>query len=126
MPKAYKTKPSTDRAAVKRILDLVYEMGGRPTRLNNGGERVIFPRDASKADVLKAMFQTDEDYLTVFRMELPEVGSSDSGAERFWMRFVYGNDPEEVLCDHSVPLDGVDGPMAAAIDKLTESWWNLA
>jgi hypothetical protein len=30
--------------------------------------------------------------------------------------FVFGNDPEEVVCDHGVSLSPV-------LDPLTESWW---
>jgi hypothetical protein len=31
--------------------------------------------------------------------------------------FVYGNDPEEVVCDHGVSLSPI-------LDPLTESWWS--
>ena len=33
-----------------------------------------------------------------------------------WVRFVLGNAPEEVICDHTVNLSSV-------IEPLTDSWW---
>lgn len=35
----------------------------------------------------------------------------EKGTERGWVRFVMGNDPDEVVCDYTIKLEGALAPM---------------
>ena len=61
------------------------------------GEEVTVERSTDKTAICNAMYTTDEDYLFVFRAgESSRIG---------WVRFVYGNDGWDVICDYTTNLD---------------------
>jgi hypothetical protein len=63
------------------------------------GEEITVKRSASAVEVCNAMSTTDEDYLYVHR-------ANEQAHQRFgWVRFVYGNDGWDVICDYTTNLD---------------------
>jgi len=67
------------------------------------GEEVTIERSKDAATVVNAMNTTDDDYLFVY-----EDGEKD---RKGWVRFVYGNDGGDVICDYTTNLD-------ATLDKV--------
>lgn len=60
------------------------------------GEEVVLVKSASKDAVIGAMFSTDEDYFYVY---------AGDGQKAGFVRFVYGNDGWDVICDYSSNLE---------------------
>ena len=96
--------PSSDRGGVTQIIRGLRATGHTLDRVWDGGENVPV---VNEKEALDAIFAVDEAYLHV---RLP-----DSEREG-WVRFVLGNDPEEVVCDYTVNLSD-------AIDPITDRWW---
>ena len=76
------------------------------------GEDIVIYHSTSKAAILKALFDTDEDYLYVYE---------GTDLHRGWVRFVYGNDGWDVISDYTVNLEQWIGE-GTAVDKLIEKY----
>lgn len=101
------SKPSSDRAAISRIIDGLIESGCTPTSVRDGaGED--FPY-TTKKDALDNLTSCDESVLFV---DLPEGAERESSH----IYFVLGNDPEEVVNDNGVAL-------SPYLDPITQAWW---
>jgi hypothetical protein len=71
------------------------------------GEEVTIHHSADFDAVYAAMFTTDEDYLFIYNAHLKSrIG---------WVRFVYGNDGPDVICDYS-------GLIANSVIQPIEEW----
>ena len=73
------------------------------------------PYSKSRKDILKGMYQTDEEYLYVRK-----AGSSGSFA---WVYFVYGNDGWDVISDYTVNLESLIGEgtdVQKVVDKYAD------
>lgn len=97
------TTPTSDRAAATQIIRGLIHKGWRLDRVYDGEEDISV---VTVGQALAAIFAVDDAYLHV---RLPATG--DTG----WVRFVLGNDPEEVVCDHTVNLSPV-------IDPIMDGW----
>lgn len=97
--------PSTDRSAISQIIDGLTKAGWTLDRVFNGGDEDI--DTPTKAEAMDEILDVDDAFLHVKRTD-----NSDAG----WVRFVMGNDPEEVVCDHTVNLSD-------AIDPVVRPWW---
>lgn len=86
------------------ILDGLLEKGVTLDFIYDGEEN---ENASNKDDAMALLNNLDEAYLNVV---LPD-GSNG------WIRFVMGNDPEEVVCDHTVNLSYI-------LDPIVEPWWN--
>lgn len=95
--------PRDDRAGVKQTWKALTEAGYGITVQD--GEREEFP-DLSKAEAVETVMSCDDGYFLV----------SDDNGYVGWVWFVFGNSPEEVICDHTTSLSHV-------LDPLTEKWW---
>lgn len=73
------------------------------------GEGVVLKKSTSKEAVMEAMFSTDEDYLYAYTRDGKRVG---------FVRFVYGNDGWDVICDHSSSLEEA----LCEADKLADAY----
>lgn len=77
------------------------------------GEEITIRRSKDRDAIFAALFTTDEDYLKVY----PEPLHLNSKPPAFgWVRFVYGNDGWDVICDHTVNLESYLAPVDAWID----------
>lgn len=74
----------------------------------NDGEEIVLDNSADAKAVFAALFSTDEDYL-LFRKD---------GAQAGWVRFVYGNEDWEVVCDHTINLE----PIMKRAEALAEKY----
>jgi hypothetical protein len=92
-------------AAVDALLAAGYSLGV------NDGEEITISFSKDRAAIADALFTTDEDYLYIY--ERPE--EKDKTPD-MWVRFVYGNDGWDVICDysHSVSLDPFVGENSEA------------
>lgn len=100
------SKPTTDAAAMKAIIDALLA-GGVTLRHVNDGEELVPVTTTTEA--VTAVTAVDEASLHV---TLPSGGTG-------WIFFVLGNDPEEVVCDHTVNL-------SEWIDPVVDPWWDLS
>lgn len=101
-------------AVVDALLAAGYSLG-----VYDGEERTItFSKD--RAAIRKALFTTDEDWLLVY-----DRPAEKDTTPNMWVRFVYGNDGWDVVCDysHAETLDkylGDGTEVQNLIDKLSE------
>jgi hypothetical protein len=101
--------PTTDRAAIDRVIDGLIEAGCKPT-VARDCENEDLPFDGnSRKDVLDHLTSGDESVLFV---DLPEGASRESSH----VYFVLGNEPIEVVADHGEAL-------TPYVDPITKPWW---
>lgn len=96
--------PQNDREAAGLIIDAVVAAGCTLWKVHDSDEFIETP---TRAEVDANLYVADEGYLFV---RLPN-------GEQGWIRFVYGNEPIEVVCDHTVNLSDF-------IDPVTDPWWD--
>lgn len=101
-------KPSNDHEAIALILEGITKAGCTVTQVM---EDTWCPEDLTSvstvAEAVALVCGVDEAYVYV---NSPEDGEG-------WIRFVLGNDPEEVVCDHTINL-------SEFIDPITDPWWD--
>lgn len=97
--------PSSDSAAIRQTIRALKGAGYALLEVFDGEDTVKVKTETEALDAITAV-----DDATLF-VRTPE------GDRNPWVRFVLGNDPEEVVCDYVVSLSPV-------IDPLTESWWS--
>ncbi len=94
--------PSTDSAAIRQVIRALRGAGHHLVAVDDGGEEI---KVATETAALEAITSVDEAHLYV---TLPDGRNG-------WIFFVLGNDPDEVVCDHSTNL-------SPTIDALIDSW----
>lgn len=67
----------------------------------NDGEEIVIKSSRNVKDIMKAAFTTDEDYILVYLDARSETEKKRMG----WVRFVYGNDGWDVICDYTTWLE---------------------
>lgn len=96
------TAPESDKAAIRQTI--------RALRAAGYGLASVYDREedtevTTETEALKLITDLDDAYLFVRR-----------DGKRSWVRFVMGNDPDEVIADHTVDLSPV-------LDPLTDKWF---
>lgn len=98
--------PTTDRDGVQQTYRALTEAGYIIGVRDGAGEDFAAPM--TETDAIEEVMSCDDGYFLVFRPDQTErVG---------WVYFVFGNSPEEVICDYTLNLEHVIGP-------LTENWF---
>lgn len=97
------SKPSTDRAAITQTLKALAEAGWTAHAVDQREDEP--EKVATVQQAVKLVMEVDEAFVFVRR-----------GEETGWVFFVLGNDPDEVICNHTVGLSDV-------LDPLMEGWW---
>lgn len=95
--------PSSDKAGIRQTIRALKAGGWEVSHVFDGGEDVDVKNET---EAIEAVMAVDDAYLHVVQSANTTEG---------WVRFVMGNDPEEVICDHTVNLSEV-------IDPLMDSW----
>lgn len=98
------TKPTSDRAGIRQAIRALRNAGYELLEVFDGEETVKVSSEKKAIDAIMAV-----DDATLF------VTKNDGYNP--WVRFVMGNSPEEVICDHTVSLSPV-------LDSLMTSWWD--
>lgn len=100
-------KPSNDREAITLVLEGLSQRGLTITEVI---EDTWCPDERTQVTTVQEAIDlsngVDEAYVFVLTPD------GDEG----WIRFVLGNDPEEVVCDHTVNL-------SEFIDPIVDPWW---
>jgi hypothetical protein len=96
--------PKDDREAAGLVIDGLLAAGCTLRFVYDTEEEI---ETATKDEALDAIFAVDAAHLNV---TLPD------GERKGWVWFVLGNDPIEVVCDHTVNL-------SEFIDPITGPWW---
>lgn len=97
--------PSSDAAGIRQTIRALKGAGYTLVEVFDGEDMVKVTTETQAVDAITAV-----DDATLF-VRTPE------GDYNPWVRFVMGNDPEEVVCDHAESLSPV-------LDPLTRSWWD--
>ena len=95
--------------AAQALLDAGYSLGV------NDGEEVTIHHSRDLDAIQAALFTTDEDYLYVY----VKGDNRKDTRPQYWVRFVYGNDGWDVICDYSLHLDAELGE-GTVVQKLTD------
>jgi hypothetical protein len=104
MTKTIEARQKMERAIVRRVVKDALKLG-YALSVDDGGDEYTVTESRDGKAVLAALMQTDEDHLILNR----------DGVQRGWVRFVYGNDGWDVICDYSVRVeDAVVGAEALA------------
>lgn len=99
--------PSSDKAGVRQVIRALRKADHVVIAVRDGaGEEFTFAANAPEDAIIAEVMSCDDGVLGV---QTPDGKTS-------FVYFVYGNDPEEVVCDYGVILEPVLGP-------LTEGWW---
>lgn len=95
-------RPTTDRGAIQQVIRALIAGGWALHEVDNGEEEV---RVTSETKALEEITAVDESHLFVYRDD------PTAGMQSAWLFFVLGNDPEEVVNDHTTNLSPVLDPL---------------
>lgn len=93
--------PKTDESGIRQTIRALQNAGYTLRTVWDGGEEV---KVATESEALKAITDVGDAILYVVR-----------GPGEGWVRFVMGNEPFEVICDHTEGLEPV-------LDPLMRGW----
>lgn len=100
------TAPSTDQAGIRQTIRALKAAGYTLLEVWDGGDEMV--KVKTETEAIDAIMAVDDAHLFV---------RTPDGDYNPWVRFVMGNDPEEVICDHETSLSPV-------LDPLTKEWSN--
>ena len=100
--------PSSDRAGIRQIIRALVAKGYSIVETWDGEETVKTTTETAAIDAVMSV----DDATLFFR--------TPDGSRNPWVRFVLGNDPEEVVCDHVVDCQDFE----EIINSVTERWWS--
>lgn len=99
------TAPTDDRAGIRQAIRALLAADYTLVEVFDGGDEMV--KVENETEAINAIMAVDDATLFV---------RTPDGERNPWVRFVLGNDPDEVICDHLVSLGHV-------LDPLMESWW---
>lgn len=108
---------AVEHEIVKRVVDALLAAGFYLRTDEKDDPRPQVP-SKDRAAIIKEIAEVDDEFLAVFR-EIPSpdrdvlVARPDG-----WVRFVYGNDGWEVICDYTVNLEPVLQPILDYCETL--------
>lgn len=99
--------PSSDAAAVRRIVRHMKSKGAVLSAIDDGGDDTYRTVDWTEKQILDAAMAVDCSWLTWTR-----------GEESMTVFFVFGNSPEEVVCDYNA----IDSTLAEDLEEVLDSF----
>ena len=93
--------PSSDTAGIRQAIRALKADGWALAFVLDGEDDIPV---TAETEAIEAITAVDDAYLHVRK-----------GEARGWVRFVMGNDPDEVICDYTTNLK--------VIDTLTDGWY---
>jgi hypothetical protein len=100
--------PTTDLGGIQQTIRALKSAGWDLDYVDDGEEEILVTTEPEATDAITAV---DQAWLHVKKREANGVVYATG-----YVFFVMGNDPEEVICDHTVNLSDVLNP-------LTDSWF---
>lgn len=101
--------PKSDESAVRQVLRALKAGNFKIDFIENGEEEVYVH---SEKEAMEAIFAVDECYVFLSKESWLPLSALKPTQ---WVRFVLGNDPDEVVCDYTVGLEHI-------IDPLFKKW----
>lgn len=101
--------PSSDSAGIRQVVRALRKAGYRPYKVLYSPDEGVNVVGKTESEIVEAIMAVDDANLFVYEGHVGQTGG--------WVRFVMGNDPEEVVCDYTIGLSHVLNP-------LTEGWWS--
>lgn len=98
--------PTSDRGGIQQTIRALKGRGYVLVQVFDGEDTIPVQTETEAVDAVMAV---DDATLT--------VAEGTPTGPKGWVRFVLGNEPEEVVCDYTINLESVLGP-------LTEGWWD--
>ena len=95
--------PTSDKAGIRQTIRTLKADGWELDFVFDGDEDTAVTGESEAIDAITAV---DDAYLNVKR-----------NGKTGWVRFVLGNEPDEVINDYTVNLSD-------AIDPMTDKWWD--
>lgn len=71
----------------------------------------------NSAESLERLFDVDDEYLYVAPKGFKQIAGRGTGT---WVRFVFGNDGWDVICDYTTNLEGIIEPISEWIDEQVD------
>lgn len=96
--------PSSDRAGIRQVIRGLKAAGYTLVEVYDGGDEMVTVR--TEAEAIDAIMAVGDATLFV---------RTPDGQYNPWVRFVMGNEPEEVVCDH---LDS----LSPVLDPIMDGW----
>lgn len=122
---AVKARQRVERSIARRVVLDALRAGYSLSVFD--GEEVTLKHSRKPKEILAALFTTDEDHLLFHKVVEgePEVGSvmlrtNISNVDSGWVRFVYGNDGYDVICDYTTNLEEVLTGANALAERYSE------
>lgn len=110
------TRISIEKKIAKAIIKTMRKAGYSISIFE--GEDYSIRRSKNKADILEAMFSTDED-----RIDLYKKDALDGTVKRHgWIMMIYGNDGYDVVNDYTTNLEELMKPINKLCDELQEKY----
>lgn len=109
--------PRSDRSAITRVLKVLRVVGYKAHEIFDEDEATYVGLPRGIADVVNEITGVDD----------ATVAFKGESGDFFYVRFVMGNDPTEVVCDHSWRDDEGEAGWRAfdALNKLSDRWSEL-
>ena len=98
------TNPTTDRDGVEQTWDALTKAGYSIDVFDGAGEEF---KGLSRDKAVEEVMSCDDGHFIAFL----------NGKRVGFIWFVFGNEPDEVICDYAVTLEHI-------MDPLTEGWWD--
>lgn len=95
--------PTSDRGGIQQSIRALRDGGWDLDYVNDGEEEILVDTEPAAIDAVMAV---DQAWLHVKRREANGVVHAEG-----YVFFVLGNDPDEVICDYTVNLEDVVGPL---------------
>jgi hypothetical protein len=93
-----------ERIAVYAVLKMLSDDEWKPYRVDDGCEDIGINRVTDIHEAYRAVMAVDESYVNLKKVTAGVPPKTTIG----WVRFVMGNDPDEVVCDYTTSIETLD------------------
>lgn len=108
--------PRDDKAAIRQVLRSLKSVGYKAHEIFDEDQATYVGLPVNESLIVNEITGVDD----------ATVAFKGENGDSFYVRFVMGNDPTEVVCDHSWREEGEVGRAAQeAIDALFDRWSEL-
>ena len=103
--------PRDDVSGVRQTLRALTRGGWKVTHLEySDGDQEVIPNLCREDEMIELIMSTDDMFVHV-----RHVAADEQADELAWVYFVFGNSPDEVICNHTLNLSTV-------LDPLLKKW----